>query len=41
VSTGNVENVIVINHNPNESHYLPQKHKKTTKTMQTRPKDYK
>ena len=22
--TGNVENVIVINHNPNGSHYLPQ-----------------
>ena len=40
VSTGNVESVvIVINHNPNRSHNLPQNHKnKTTKKKQKQNK---
>ena len=40
MSTGNVESVVIaINHNPNRSHYIPQKHKnKTTKEKQKQNK---
>jgi hypothetical protein len=40
ISIGNVESVVkVINHNPNRSHYLPQKHK--NKTTKKKPKKLK